>query len=75
MKGGKLYYFPEIGHYVCVKKGKNTLGMEKGDVIISINNNEVFNRYDLKELLFINKNFRRELSVKVVVVRKNKELV
>jgi hypothetical protein len=75
LKGGKLFYFPEIGHYVCIKKGKNSLGMEKGDVIISINNNEVFNRYDLKELIFVNKNFRRELGVKVLVIRNNKQLV
>lgn len=75
LKGGKLHYFPEIGHYVCVKKGKNTLGMEKGDVIISINNNEVFNEYDLRELIFVSKNIRKELSVKVIVRRKEKDQV
>ncbi len=75
LKGGKFHFFPEINHYVCVKKGKNTLEMEKGDIIISINNNEVFNEYDLRELLFVNQGFRRELSVKVLVLRNGKELV
>ncbi len=76
MKRGHLTYFPEIGKYICTKAGKNSVGLEKGDVILSINNDAQISTMDLNEVILPAKGgFRNENRVKVEIFRNGKEIV
>lgn len=75
IKGGNFTYFPIIEHYVCTNKGKNTVGLEKGDVILSINGNEKLSQIKLDEVIVPNRQFRMESRVKLHVLRNGEEMV
>ncbi|QNL21211.1 hypothetical protein HZR84_04420 [Hyphobacterium sp. CCMP332] len=76
MKRGHLTYFPEIEKYVCTSAGKNNVGLEKGDIILSINNDTQISTFDLNEIILPAKGgFRNENRVKIEIFRDGKEMV
>ncbi len=76
MKRGHLSYFPEIEKYVCTSAGKNNVGLEKGDIILSINNDTQISTFDLNEIILPAKGgFRNENRVKIEILRDGKEMV
>lgn len=75
IKGGYFTFFPEINKYVCTKSGKNSVGLQKGDVILSLNNDGQISTYDLNEIIMPSRNIRNENRVKLEIMRNGKMMV